>query len=194
MRNRSERGFTLIELMTVVAVIAILGALVIGISARPYGVNATTFSEQLAQTFKYARTRALQTRRIHRVEIHFGLDPAEIRIYQAATTGMRRANYDVTTAQFVERTIVPKSITLYRAETGTKSAGTYTAPSGATPPAKTTSQFDIDFLPNGAADAVTSAAGSTDAATIYITDPGETRFHRVLVYAATGGSYVRSSW
>ena len=60
--RRSSAGFTVIELMTVIAIIAILAALVIGVSGRTYGVNATNMADQLVSTFNFARSRALKTR------------------------------------------------------------------------------------------------------------------------------------
>ncbi|MDQ3365004.1 MAG: prepilin-type N-terminal cleavage/methylation domain-containing protein [Myxococcota bacterium] len=176
-RRRRERGFTLIEMMTVIAIVGVLAALIIGVSARPFGTNATNMADQLAQTMNFARTRALSTRKIHRVEVHLELNPPEIHVWAASITGMKRTNITSVTPQFVERVRIPKSVTLWAAATGAQAAGL--------DPAQTTTLFNIDFLPNGSA---------TAAATLYVTDPARTRKHRVLVYSATGSSYARTSW
>jgi len=69
MRRSAQRGFTLVELMVVVAIIAILGGLLISASSRPVGASARNTSEQLVSTINFAKLRAAATRRIHRIQI-----------------------------------------------------------------------------------------------------------------------------
>jgi prepilin-type N-terminal cleavage/methylation domain-containing protein len=177
-RARSrERGFTLTELMVVVAIVAVLAALIIAVNSRQYGGNANVLAEQVVGTFSQARTRALMTRRIHRVEVHFELNPVELRVFQATVPGMTRTN--INNATFVERVRIPRSVLLWAALPG--------AQTSAQNPGQSTAQFNIDFLPDGSL---------VQAATLYFKDSGgaNPRLSKVLVYQATGSSYARTSW
>ena len=162
------------ELAIVVAIIGIVSAIVIGMNSTTFGVTPSAFSEQLGGSLNLARTRALNTRRIHRAAVHLEMTPPEIDIWQANTVGMAQAN--INSASFVERIRLPSTVTLWAAVAGAQASGQT--------PVQTTGELDIDFYPDG----------SATAATLYLTDPKQILQHRVLVYHATGSAYARLAW
>jgi prepilin-type N-terminal cleavage/methylation domain-containing protein len=177
----AQRGFTLVELMVVVAVIAVLAGLMFGVAPRPYDANAQVIADQVTSTFIYARTRAVSTRKIHKVSFYSTSDGEQIvEIDAAQTTGMAIPSSPPSGYwQPVEIKRVPKSAIIWAAA---PSAVTTT---GASPAQNDNLPYDVYFKPDG----------SATASTIYITDRnGTPHYYRVLVYHVTGSSYAREVW
>ena len=181
------RGFTLVELMIVVAILAILATILFSVAGRTYGgATGPRFAEQLASTMNFARTRALSTRKIHRVEVH--PDTAEIDIYAAPTEGMAQSNYNGSgvTVQGVLRVPVPTGVTIWAGMQGALGSGSASV-------SQNSAEYDVDFYPDGSSRPSDASASSS---TIYITDEtgNVQNQYRVLVYHTTGSAYARQYW
>ena len=174
-----ERGVTLIELMVVVAIIAVFAALMFGVNSQTYGASATNVADQLTTDLNVCKMRAVSTRRWHRCE----LTPTTMTMWQWSKTGMTvPAATDLTYVyQQVSVDNVPSGVTIWDGNTTV----CITGPCGAAPTVANSSLvFDFDFRPDG----------SSTGGTIYVSDPGKNKQYRVVVYRSTGSSYARNSW
>lgn len=167
---KNQRGFTLVEMMVVIAIVGVLVAVAFHVDSRTYGASAQSASDHLTETMSFARMRANATRRIHRVTVQ----PTQLTVYQATTTGLGTP----TAWQQIQIVKTPTGVTLWNAQSGAL------AGSGASPSQSTSFSFDIDFRPDGQA----------TAATVFVSDNSANGKYRVVVYHATGGSYARQYW
>ena len=183
--SRQQRGFTLIELMIVVAIIAVLAGLMISVSSTSYGASARNMSDQITANITFARMRAVSSRRWHRVQITTN----QVIVWEWSRVGMQ-APLVVPVCpndcwNVVQQITMPSGVTLWDVnpviQTGTGSAVAQDT--------VMTNQF-IDFRPDGSS---SSAAGGNAGGTIYLTDNSGSQF-RILIYRSTGSSYARQGW
>jgi Tfp pilus assembly protein FimT len=156
--------------MVVVAIIAVLASVMIGVTGRSYGANAASVSDQLTSAFGVAKLRAISTRRYTRVEVR----SRTATVWQSSQTGLVAP----TAWQFCQNFTIPNGATVWNAST------TVYASPGATVSQDPDVDFVIDFSPDG----------SSTGGTVFVTDSANAHPSRVVIYRATGSSYARAQW
>lgn len=175
MMRRTQRGFTLVELMVVVAIIAILSALLVSVNTQTYGAAAANTSEQIVSSLNLCKMRAVSTRRWHRCEV----TPNSITTMQWQNVGMATPGVGLWT--IVSTLTIGVGVEIWG---GNTTVCAVPPCAGAPTAANPSLVFDVDFRPDG----------SSTGGTIYVTDRGHNKSSRVVVYKATGSSYARNTW
>ncbi len=168
--RRAQRGFTLIEMMVVVAIIAILSLLLISASSRPVGASARNSSEQMVSVINFAKLRAAATRRVHKVTF----DQRHAWVQVASDTGLVPPG--TTTYSQVQTTTFPTGVKIYDIDNAAHSTPVGSATDN------TALAYDLFIRPDG----------QSTASTLFVGD--SVHEFRVIVYPITGGVYARERW
>lgn len=183
MKRSAQRGFTLIELMTVLAIIAILTA-VFASMASPGAGTPRTSAEETVGLIQMARLRAESQRVIHRVRFE---STQVISVWESVVSaGDPTPVIGFTTPvfyQLVQSQTLPANAFLFAGSTSTLS-GTGNSPGAV----GTGLPLDITFYPDG----------SSSGGTVFISDQSQSTTNtpgfRVFVFTATGGALAREVW
>ena len=179
------RGFTLIELMVVIAIVGVLTSIMFAWSGQPWGANPKTMSDELSGALNQCKMRAVSTRHWHRCL----LTPQALTVYEWSATGMSTPSGSYcTTGQpppacwlYVQNYQIPVPVTAWSATSTVCASSPCT---GAPTAANSSLSFAFDFRPDG------SSLGGT----AFVSDQTNTSRSHVVVYRTTGASYSQTGW
>jgi prepilin-type N-terminal cleavage/methylation domain-containing protein len=172
----NARGFTLIELMVVIAIVAILVTMTVSVTKAQYSGNPKGISDQVNSLITMTRQRAVANRRYHKVEIL----PHEVDVWQWSSFGMATPSgaCPPNCWQFLQKIVIPNEGQIWDV------SSTVYATTGYTGGQNTSLDAEIDLRPDG----------SSTGGTVFITNQVNSEKYRVLVYKTTGSSYARQGW
>jgi prepilin-type N-terminal cleavage/methylation domain-containing protein len=182
-RRRTNRGFTLIELMVVVAILAVLSTVLFSLTGSSVGgVNPEGVANNLTIELNFARMRAVSTRAYHQIEVQ----PAQMILWEAWDTANNKpllglklpAGPNQGWKQVHQISVPTSAISIWNAQAAIDtSGGVAVAPNAAL-------DFFITYKPDG----------SSSGGTVFVSDRGPYKQWRILVYRATGSAYARNGF
>lgn len=179
MRRKPQAGFTMIEIMVVVSIIAILSAFFIGANYRSGGASPQSTAQQIASFYNTCKMRAVSTRRWHRCEVTANT----FQIAQWSATGLTTPSGTCSPPstncwQLISSTTFDRNVYIWQGQTGVQINTGASVTRGVGLP------FHIDFKPDG----------SSTGGTVFFGDDQGRQPWRTIVYQVTGASYARKDW